>query len=73
MAVAEVEELELYDIVTLGISMVGREANGLYRQIDKGIGFLESQFGIECLEDNKETLVYSESTPFCTGWEKKHG
>jgi uncharacterized protein YlxP (DUF503 family) len=73
MAVAEVEGFESYDIVTLGISMIGSEANGLYRQLYKGIGYLESQFGVECLEESKETLVYSKDTPFCTGWEKKHG
>lgn len=72
LAVSEVDELDNHEVLTLGFSAVGREVRALQRVLQGGVAYIESQFGIECLEERQETLKYSQNTPFSTGWEEKY-
>lgn len=72
LAISEVDELDNHDVLSLGLSAVGREVRALQKTLKGGVVYIEREFGIECIEDNQEILTYSQSTPFLTDWEGKY-
>jgi len=64
LSISEIDDLDIYDLLTLGISSVSRSAKSSKLLVDESIVFLETSFGVECIEAKHEILTYSEGTPF---------